>query len=202
MKIYLIRHGETAWNAGGRLQGHSDTPLDEKGIDLARKAGEALRDVPFAAAFSSPLKRAVQTAQLILGDRPVAVQTDDRLKEMGFGVLEGIRHHEAQYADFVRMLNDDTAHYQAPEGGESFLQVEERVYGFFQELIRTEELQGQCVLVASHGAAIRGLLNKLYDGGDLSRFWGNGVHKNCAVTIFDADKTGRIQLEAEGKVFY
>ena len=61
MKLYIIRHGETPWNAEGRLQGQTDIPLNENGIRLAKITGEALKDVPFDFAISSPLKRARQT---------------------------------------------------------------------------------------------------------------------------------------------
>ncbi len=202
MKIYLMRHGETAWNAENKLQGHSDIPLNEKGIELAKRTGQALKDIPFEAAYSSPLIRAIQTAQIVMEGKGVPVQTDDRLKEMGFGVLEGIHHREKEHSEFLRTLNRDTIEYQAPEGGETFAQVEERVYDFFCELVQKKELADSYVLVTSHGAAIRGLMNKLFDGGDISRFWGNGVHKNCAVSILNVDGGGNVNLEADGKIFY
>ena len=62
MKIYIVRHGETDWNGPRRLQGRSDIPLNETGIEEAKITGEALKDVPFAAAFVSPLTRTRQTA--------------------------------------------------------------------------------------------------------------------------------------------
>ena len=65
MKLYIIRHGETDWNKEKRLQGQSDTQLNEYGIELARITGEALKDVHFDYIFSSPLKRAYKTAELI-----------------------------------------------------------------------------------------------------------------------------------------
>lgn len=90
MKLYIIRHGETDWNKEKRLQGQSDTQLNEYGIELARITGEALKDVHFDYIFSSPLKRAYKTAELIRMDRPVKIITDDRLKEICFGVNEGV----------------------------------------------------------------------------------------------------------------
>ena len=69
MKVYIIRHGETAWNVQKRLQGVSDTELNEKGIQMAKLTAEALKDVPFDCCFTSPLKRAKDTALYILKDR-------------------------------------------------------------------------------------------------------------------------------------
>ena len=67
MDIYIIRHGETEWNTLRRLQGRSDTELNEVGIRLAEITAEALAEIPFDIAFSSPLKRAYKTAEIIVG---------------------------------------------------------------------------------------------------------------------------------------
>ena len=72
MNIYVIRHGETDWNAGRRIQGRSDIPLNEKGRQLAKVTAEALKDIVFGAAYSSPLKRAMETARIILRDRDIS----------------------------------------------------------------------------------------------------------------------------------
>lgn len=66
MLLYVVRHGVTAWNRLRKVQGRADIPLAEEGVRLAEKTGEALRNVPFDLCFSSPLKRAVQTAEYIL----------------------------------------------------------------------------------------------------------------------------------------
>ena len=90
MKIYLIRHGETSWNTLGRLQGRTDIELNENGIRLAKITGEKLKDVHFDLAIASPLKRAYETAGLVLGDRNIPILTDERIEEISFGtVLHG-----------------------------------------------------------------------------------------------------------------
>ena len=90
MKLYIIRHGETPWNAEERLQGQTDIPLNENGIRLAKITGEALKDVPFDFAISSPLKRARQTAELVLAGRQIPVLEDARIEELSFGSWEGL----------------------------------------------------------------------------------------------------------------
>ena len=77
MKLYIIRHGETEWNVQKRLQGVSDTNLNEKGIEMAKQTAEALKEIPFACCFTSPLKRAKDTAMYILRDRQVPVRTPE-----------------------------------------------------------------------------------------------------------------------------
>ena len=90
MKIYLIRHGETPWNTLGRLQGRTDIELNENGIRLAKITGEKLKDVHFDLAIASPLKRAYETAGLVLGDRNIPILTDERIEEISFGEWEGL----------------------------------------------------------------------------------------------------------------
>lgn len=103
MKLYIIRHGETDWNKQRRLQGQSDTELNEYGIRLAQITGEALKDIRFDHIFSSPLKRAYRTAEIIRDGRTVPIVTDDRLKEIGFGINEGVSS-ELITADFHYFL--------------------------------------------------------------------------------------------------
>ena len=91
MKLYLLRHGRTLWNEEGRLQGRTDVPLSEEGRRSALAAGAALGNVSFDAAFSSPLQRARETAELILQGKNVLIQTDARLIELSFGAAEGMR---------------------------------------------------------------------------------------------------------------
>ena len=69
MELYIIRHGETKWNSEKRLQGRSDIELNEYGIELARITSEALKDVKFDRIYSSPLKRAYETAEILRGSR-------------------------------------------------------------------------------------------------------------------------------------
>ena len=71
MKLYIIRHGETAWNVEGRLQGQSDTELNENGVRLAKVTAEGLKNIPFDLGISSPLRRAKHTAELVLAGRNV-----------------------------------------------------------------------------------------------------------------------------------
>ena len=89
MKLYIIRHGETSWNVQRRLQGASDTDLNENGITLAKRTGEALKEIPFDLCFTSPLKRAKMTAELILAGRDISIYDDERLREISFGEWEG-----------------------------------------------------------------------------------------------------------------
>ena len=91
MKLYLVRHGQTDWNKEKRLQGQEDIPLNDFGRHLAKETGIGLRNVRFDLCFSSDLKRALETANLILdeGSSKVPIIMDKRLKEIAFGEWEG-----------------------------------------------------------------------------------------------------------------
>ncbi len=90
MELLIVRHGETLWNDKGLLQGQKDIELNDKGREMARKLAGKLKDIPIDMVYSSPLKRAYETARLALGDRDIPLVTDERIKEISFGECEGI----------------------------------------------------------------------------------------------------------------
>jgi len=161
--IYYIRHGETEWNALGRLQGAQDIPLNALGqaqavqaghlvAELAGRNGHDLGRLPFV---SSPLSRARATMELVRQTLrlPVSGYTlDPRLREIGYGKWEGSTLPEMQAADpafYARRLTDKWS--LAPEGGETYADVERRVRDWY------DELSGDIVAVA-HGGTARALM--------------------------------------------
>jgi len=201
MKIYLIRHGETDWNVLRKFQGCTDIPLNDKGRLLARKTAEAMKDIPFDAAFSSPLSRAMETARIIIGDRPVEVLPEPRLVELSFGEYEGIDRDFEGYEAFLYTFFKEPQNYKAPKGGETLEHLCERTTKYLYELAADERYQDATVLLATHGAALRGLLSSFQMNGDLRNFWGRSLHKNCAVSLLEA-RDGSIELLEEGKIYY
>lgn len=203
MKIYLIRHGETDWNKLRRLQGQADIPLNEFGRQLARETEPALRDVPFDRVYTSPLKRARETAELVTAGRNLPIIEEPRLKEMGFGEFEGLCCREEGWnipdPGFRDFFNAPEK-YRPPKGGESFQQVSDRLESFLKELYATEELQDKTVLLSTHGAALCGIL-RLIKKNPMERYWDGGVHKNCAVTIVEV-KDGKATILQEAVTYY
>ena len=88
-RIIAIRHGETAWNATARLQGHQDIPLNALGLWQAAQAAQALADEPVAQIYSSDLQRAYQTAQAVAGVTGAPLAAEPGLRERSFGIYEG-----------------------------------------------------------------------------------------------------------------
>ncbi|HJB18327.1 MAG TPA: histidine phosphatase family protein [Candidatus Bariatricus faecipullorum] len=203
MKIYLIRHGETDWNKLRRLQGQADIPLNEFGRQLARETEPALRNVPFDRIYTSPLKRARETAELVTAGRNLPIIEEPRLKEMGFGEFEGLCCREEGWnipdPGFRDFFNAPEK-YRPPKGGESFQQVSDRLESFLKELYATEELQDKTVLLSTHGAALCGIL-RLIKKNPMERYWDGGVHKNCAVTIVEV-KDGKATILQEAVTYY
>lgn len=202
MKLYLIRHGETDWNALKRLQGMTDIPLNEKGEELAQKTGEGMKEISIDLIYTSPLKRALRTAELIRGEKKIPIITDERIREISFGKYEGMVHKGEHYnvpdKNFPDFFRAPEAYVTPPEG-ESLNQLLARTGDFLEELKNRKELEEKNILVSSHGAAVRALLCNI-EHCSLSEFWGNGVHKNCGVSCVEL-KDGEYRILWENKVF-
>ena len=97
MDIYLIRHGETDYNKVRRLQGVTDIPLNARGIELAQKTAERLKDIHFDRIYTSPLIRARKTAEIIRGNRDLEIIPTEGLREISFGDYEGLTILKDQY---------------------------------------------------------------------------------------------------------
>src|SRR5690606_14436115 len=99
LTVYLLRHGETAYNAdGNKYCGRTDVDLTNLGIQQAKRVGDLLKDVAFDGVFCSPLKRAIRTAEIACGGS-LKVEADPRLIEIDFGQWEGFRPEEFQKND-------------------------------------------------------------------------------------------------------
>ena len=203
MKLYILRHGETDWNKNKLLQGKSDVPLNDKGRELAKASAEGMKDIPFDLVFTSPLERARETARLVLGDRNIPFITDNRIEEIGFGEMEGKPWRKSE--DFpgdenIYRFFHHPDQYIPPKGGESLTDLAKRCADFMQDICNRPELEEKTILIATHGAATRGLLNSLRDW-KLEDFWGGRVAPNCGVAIVESHG-GQAKLLAENVTYY
>ena len=201
MLIYIIRHGETALNAKRVRQGWLDEPLNESGRRLAVLTGQALKGIRFDGCFSSPLIRASETAEIVLresGNGAIRMQTDERLKEIGFGEEDGTPIFESSLGpETARLFFDDPFRFPGCPGGETIRRVCERTQGFLRELIaRNDE---KTYLIGIHGCALRAMLNPYYS--DPSDFWHGRVPPNCSVSLLKAQNGEAVLLE-DDKIFY
>ncbi len=150
--ILLARHGETDWNRENRFQGHANPPLNETGRAQAAELAAALAAEPLAAVYSSPLRRAFETAQILAaphGLKPVPV---DALREVDVGSWEGLTRAEIEERfpeQFARWLD-----YEAGwEDGESYEEMSRRVIAGLLDLAAAHE--GERILAVSHGGPVR-----------------------------------------------
>ena len=204
MKMYIIRHGQTPWNARKCLQGRSDVDLNENGIYLAELTGKALRDVTFDMAFTSPLIRAKHTAQCILAGRKVPIIEDERLIEISFGIYEGCCYAEENRQvpqQWIENFFHAPQGYVAAPGGESLDDVEKRTRNFMEDICSRKELQDKTILVSTHGCALRGLLNSIRES-NREDYWHGGVSKNCAVSIVTCNRGEKPVLVEENHIYY
>lgn len=187
MEVYIIRHGQTVWNAAGKLQGRADIELNEIGREAAGKLGEELEKIEFDVIYSSPLIRAYETACLIRGHRNIPIIRDDRLKEISFGLKEGTCYQEwISEESPYRFFFTEPGKYQPPEEAESFQQVCDRTYEFLKEVIEPLEKEKKRIMIVAHGALNKGLMCYL-EGNSIDNYWGEGLQKNCEAVVFDFD---------------
>ena len=171
--IYIIRHGKTELNKAKVLQGRSNFPLNEEGIRQAREAAELLGDVSFSRVFSSPLTRAVQTAEILAPHiKPVI---DERLIEMDYGPYEGadLTHLPPEILTFF----SDFVHNPAPDGMEQLSSVVERAGAFLEDI---RQISGD-ILISTHAIVMKGILEYLSPESK-GRYWSKYIG-NCSIYL-------------------
>lgn len=202
MEIYIVRHGETVWNAKKLLQGSVDVELNENGRALAGETGERLETVHFDQIYSSPLIRAYETACLIRGHRNIPIIREERLRELSFGVYEG--------ENFSQLLKDETDPfhhffkrpdlYRAPDKGETLEHICMRAAEFMKEVIEPQKNDCERIMIVAHGAMNKAIMCHVKQHG-IDQFWSGGLQKNCNVIIVNLDDTG-YQVIDETRIFY
>jgi len=148
MKIFTVRHGQTFWNTEGRIQGHTDIPLDEVGIAQAEKLGTRLAGEKVDIIYTSDLLRAAKTAEIINAHHNAEFVTSPALREISFGTYEGQIYEEVQ---------DDLRHYHysanlATPGGESITDYFSRVQSYLNEILAK---QHRNIIIVGHFGTVR-----------------------------------------------
>jgi broad specificity phosphatase PhoE len=181
--FYFVRHGEATWNAQERLCGSSDVPLSEVGRTQARELAAHLRSVLVEALYSSPLQRALETARLIGEVLRLTPIVDQRLTELNYGGWEGKTFEEIERAapDVYQTWDADPANL-APPGGESGVQLIQRVTPFLADMTRWHP-QGNVVVVC-HKTVCR-LLACHIMGVPLKEYRQRVHMENTAINIFE-----------------
>ncbi len=153
-RICLVRHGETAWNAERRLQGHIDIPLNETGLAQARATATSLASEHFDAAYCSDLTRARQTAAAIATHCGLTPGFDAGLRERHYGGFQALTYDEARTRFPVGYQRFETRDpdFVFPEGGESLREFAGRIHTALEHIAKIH--QGGTVLVVTHGGVL------------------------------------------------
>ncbi|MCR4722024.1 MAG: histidine phosphatase family protein [Lachnospiraceae bacterium] len=180
--IGILRHGKTDWNVLHKIQGRTDTVLNEEGISSAKEAGNEVAECNFDICFVSPLKRARQTAEIVTEGLGIKTVIDERLIEISFGEYEGT---EGVYGKPNHPLHDfffAPAEYKATKGAESIDDLFLRIQSFYDEILRKLTDERKNVLIVAHGAFNAGLITFLL-GNEKKDFWAYG-QSNCSMFRF------------------
>ncbi len=196
-EIILARHGQTAWNIGEVFRGQTDIPLDETGLKQAELLAEYLSSRKIEAIYSSPLQRALKTAQAIARYHKLEVKVTAGLNDLSFGEWEGMPHEEVRekYKEFYERWISKPNLVKLP-GGEGLDDLSKRALAVINEVVKN--YQGTVVLVAHrvvHQALILALL-----GLDNSHIW-NIRLDTAAITTFIHSDYGYILVEHNNTSF-
>ena len=168
--LYIMRHGQTAWNAEHKLQGKTDIPLNDVGRAMAEDARIRYRDIRFDVCYSSPLKRAYETAEILMRGRNVPIITDDRLAEMDFGNFEGVKYGPLYPDCPIDAAFSAPEKYVARDGAESFEALFARTGSFLTEVTEPLLGQGKDVLIVGHVTMNSSIICRIR-GIPLEEFW-------------------------------
>ena len=179
MKIYVVRHGQTDYNKHRMMQGRSDIPLNEAGLSQARAKRELLGDIKFDAVYSSPLIRAVRTAEIIGNVSEDEIIKDERIIEANFGKYE-LKNY---YMTGIPMMSywSFPEIFKAPRGVETLREMIDRTSSFLKEL---EQKDYENVLVACHGGIIRPIRGYL-ENRKSGVIW-RPRPKNCEIFVYES----------------
>ncbi len=155
--FYIVRHGQTDWNVLGKTQGHGNSDLTEKGINQAKSLANSLKNENIDLIFSSNLKRAYDTAKIIGDTINLKVTETEALREMGFGVWEGLLVDEIKknHKDTYKIWRE-TPHLVNIKGGETLQLIKERTDKFIDEL--NKKYENKKILIVSHSITVRVIL--------------------------------------------
>ena len=185
MKLIITRHGQTEGNKRNILQGSTDIPLSDEGKEQAKKLALRLKEHKIEYIYTSPLKRALETANAIKKYYPNAkLVIEDELKEMNFGIFEGLTHDECKvkYKKLTEERERNKFYYKIPNG-ESYEEVAFRVLKVLKKIIDS----GKDTIIVAHASVNKLFFMKLLNKGleEINRHY----YTNTCVSIFNIKKS-------------
>ncbi|MCQ4725060.1 histidine phosphatase family protein [Anaerotignum faecicola] len=189
VKLYLIRHGETEWNKAKRFQGWTDIELSQEGRRQASLLGERFKKIDIDEIYSSPLKRAVETARPIADIKGLEIKTNENFKEINFGEWEGMTAKEIStkygksFDEFIKYPENGTF-----PGDISFAHVTERIKIGLRDVLDGKDDKN--IAIVSHGGIVRLIIKYLmaFEGEWYNKTWID----NTSVSIVEVRKHGNL----------
>ncbi|OGY37315.1 MAG: hypothetical protein A3E36_02475 [Candidatus Andersenbacteria bacterium RIFCSPHIGHO2_12_FULL_45_11b] len=179
--FYIVRHGQTQWNIEGRLQGHGDSPLTEQGVEDIQAVTGSLKHIEFDHVFSSDLLRAKRTAELLVIEKKLAINTTHLLRERSFGKFEGVlieefRNQNKELLEKQEKLSkEESWKFKLAEDMESNEEIIQRLLVFLREIAVT--YPNKTMLIVTHAGVLRILLEHLgYDVNPAKGMVKNGAY--------------------------
>ncbi|MDR6553488.1 histidine phosphatase family protein [Paenibacillus qinlingensis] len=194
--IYIIRHGQTTWNVEHRLQGHQDSPLTELGIKQAQWLSEALQHEEIDVMYSSSSDRALQTAEIVRGQRNIAIVQSDALKEINLGDWEGKLQSEVkeEYPEQFDHFWNQPDRFGVPHS-ETFAEVAERAMTMLQRI--HEAHAGKTIAIVTHTVVVK-LIMAYYEQRLMKDIWQPPyIHPACLCKIIFTENVPQIILHAD-----
>lgn len=188
--IYLTRHGQTLWNIEKRLQGRGNSPLTEQGIERAKELRDRIKYIHIDIIYSSPIERALTTANIIKGDKSIEVITDDGLMEMCFGDYEGKITDEVMKENpnwDISLIMKGNTELTAPNG-ENLAEVRDRVARSMNKII--EKNRGKTILIVAHGITLKAIMYYFKDEEVNSEVMGQAT-----LTKVNVDENNKFYIE-------
>lgn len=199
MKLFVVRHGETEWNAQKRLQGHLDSPLTDNGIYHAELLGKKLEAISFDSIISSPSERAMHTARIVKGNRALAIETDHRLKEINLGSWQGKTFVEIKETDpytYENYVKYPKLYKRDEKGAETLIDVIDRVHGFLEYMENRN--QPGSYLIVTHGVVVKAL-QLICKTNSIDQIWEPPNIDGTSLTIVEIIN-GKRKLLVEGDI--
>lgn len=197
MKIYLTRHGETEWNKELRMQGWKNSNLTEKGIEDAKSLGKHLKNIDFDLIYSSPLKRALDTAKYIRGMKNTKIVINENFKEMNFGLWEGMNEEELtkKYPKEYEIFLQKPQLFK-PFGGETFTEFVKRIEKGLYDVIDNNSNTDN-ILIVAHAVVIKAIM-KIVKGYGIEKLWSLPFIRGTSVTVLEVENRNiKILLEGD-----
>lgn len=178
--IYITRHGQTVWNKEGKIQGNKNSALTEDGILGAELMCEKMRDIEIDYIISSPIERAMKTAQIIKGEKEVPIIECDGLKEINCGDFEGVKFEDIsiKFPEEFKKVRDNPFKNRYPNG-ENLIDFYERVINSFNNIV--EQYEGKRILIVGHGGTIK-CIETFINNKKIGKGWFESIVENCSFT--------------------